>query len=519
MRAAYRVDHIRAAEERLIGRDGDEAVMRRAATGLAVVCARLVAATRGRVTGARVVLLVGSGNNGGDVLWAGAWLAGRGARVVAVPLATSVHGAGRTALLAAGGRLLDTGDTSGAEREIRSADLVVDGIVGIGGTGALRPTAAGVAAAALRSGALVVACDLPSGVDADSGAVADPDAVVRADVTVTFGALKPGLLLMPGAEFVGITHLVDIGLGADLLGVGPPATRVLQADDVALLLGSPGGDDHKYSRGVVVVSAGSDDYPGAGVLVAGGARCGGAGLVQFCGLRTGEVLSRFPDVVAGESAMPRATGAVVGPGLSGTARDAMESQPLDLLESDLPLVLDATALRWAAESNAWAEVVRRRAARGAVTVMTPHDGEFLALGGSADLLRRDRLAAALELATSWGSVVLLKGATTVVASPTGHSWVNPVAPPDLATAGSGDVLAGLVGSWLAAAEARLASDGRRLSLDAAAEVAAAAVWVHALAARLAVGDSRQPLAALELMEALPAAVGVARSGEYPGGRH
>ena len=228
MRAAYRVDHIRAAEERLIGRDGDEAVMRRAATGLAVVCARLVAATRGRVTGARVVLLVGSGNNGGDVLWAGAWLAGRGARVVAVPLATSVHGAGRTALLAAGGRLLDTGDTSGAEREIRSADLVVDGIVGIGGTGALRPTAAGVAAAALRSGALVVACDLPSGVDADSGAVADPDAVVRADVTVTFGALKPGLLLMPGAEFVGITHLVDIGLGADLSEVGPPVINAPQ---------------------------------------------------------------------------------------------------------------------------------------------------------------------------------------------------------------------------------------------------------------------------------------------------
>ena len=516
MRAAYRVDQIRAAEVRLIGRDGDEAVMRRAATGMAVVCARLVAADRGRLTGARVVLLVGSGNNGGDVLWAGAWLAGRGARVVAVPTATSMHGPGLAALLAAGGRLVDTGHASAAEREISSADLVVDGIVGIGGQGALRPEAAALAGAALRSGALVVACDLPSGVDADSGAVADPDAVVRADVTVTFGALKPGLLLMPGAEFVGITHLVDIGLGADLSEVGPPVTQVLQADDVALLLRAPGPDDHKYSRGVVVVSAGSDEYPGAGVLVAGGARCGGAGLVQFCGPRPGEVLSRFPDVVTGDTAMPRATGAVVGPGLAGPASSSLESQPRDLLESDLPLVLDATALRWAAESQEWAEVVRGRAARGAVTVLTPHDGEFLALGGSADLLRRDRLAAALDLATSWGSVVLLKGATTVVASPTGRSWVNPVAPPELATAGSGDVLAGLAGSWLAAAEARLAADGLRLSLDAAADVAAAAAWVHALAARVAVGDSGRPLAALELMEALPTAMGVARTDEYPG---
>lgn len=182
MRTAYSVETVRAAERELMARLPEGALMQRAAAGLAVACGELL----GKVYGSRVVLLVGSGDNGGDALYAGARLARRGAGVVAVPLSPErAHQGGLAALRAAGGRVSDD-----ALRDIGRADLVVDGIVGIGGRGGLRPEAAQLASAAWES-APVVAVDLPSGVDADSGEV-HGDAV-QADATVTFGAYKPGL--------------------------------------------------------------------------------------------------------------------------------------------------------------------------------------------------------------------------------------------------------------------------------------------------------------------------------------
>ena len=165
------------------------ALIQRAAHGLFANCVLLLRARREKIVGARVVLLVGSGGNGGDTLWAGARLAARGASVTAFTLADRWHTEAAAALVHSGGRLRRA-DALGKLETVANADLILDGIVGIGGKGALRSPVAELVTAAVASNALVVAVDLPSGIDADTGAVADPAAVVTADVTVTFGCLE-----------------------------------------------------------------------------------------------------------------------------------------------------------------------------------------------------------------------------------------------------------------------------------------------------------------------------------------
>src|SRR3954454_7842239 len=260
----------------------DGALMQRAATGLA----RRAASLLGRVYGARVVLLVGKGNNGGDALYAGARLAARGARVDALLLGDAEPPAALTAFHQAGGRARDAGAKVDAQL-IGEADLVVDGMLGIGGNGALRQPAARLAALADDTQGVVLAVDVPSGVDAGSGHVDGP--VVHADVTVTFGALKPGLLVSPGASCAGVVEDADIRLEPHL----PRAQlTVADADDVAALLPRLEPDTDKYRRGVVGVAAGSDTYTGAAVLATGGAIVAGAGVVRFFSGRAAAGLGR-----------------------------------------------------------------------------------------------------------------------------------------------------------------------------------------------------------------------------------
>src|SRR5260370_4078024 len=199
MREAYQVAAVRAAEHARMETGPDGALMGRAAAGLAAVCGSLLARYPGHVYGARVVVLAGSGDNGGDALYAGARLARRGAAMTAIPPGRKAHEGGAADLRAAGGRV--TGDPGDA---IARADLIIDGLLGIGGRGGLREPFAGLAAAAERARqgtATVVAVDLPSGIDADTGAVDGPAA--RAPVTVTFGAVKPGPPLDPRAAHAG----------------------------------------------------------------------------------------------------------------------------------------------------------------------------------------------------------------------------------------------------------------------------------------------------------------------------
>jgi hydroxyethylthiazole kinase-like uncharacterized protein yjeF len=477
MRYAHAVETVRAAEGELMARLPDGTLMQRAAAGLAAACRDLL----GRTYGARVVVLAGSGDNGGDALYAGARLAGRGAAVTAVLLAPErAHRGGLSALRAAGGRVVTT---DGAEALIGRADLVLDGIVGIGGKGGLRPSAVPLAEAARASRAAVVAVDLPSGVDADTGEVLGD--VVHADVTVTFGTYKPGLLIDPAAAFAGAPRLIDIGLGPFL---ADPEIEALQHADVAAALPAPSGESDKYRRGVVGVAAGSQRYPGAAVLAVSGALRGGAGAVRYAGSGGDAVLARHPEVLVSAGA-PSAAGRVqawvVGPGL-GDSADARRTVE-DVLASSVPVLVDADGLRFLTP-----EAVQGRAA---ATVLTPHAGEAAALLGweRAEVEAR-RLDAVRGLAARFGATVLLKGSTTLVASPSPRTAVrvNPTGTAWLATAGSGDVLSGLTGSLLAAGLSAL-------------DAAACGAYLHGLAARLA--SSGAPVAAMDVAEAVPRAWG------------
>ncbi|WP_411101334.1 NAD(P)H-hydrate dehydratase [Streptomyces sp. cmx-4-9] len=465
MRTAYSVETVRAAERELMARLPEGALMQRAAAGLAAVCTGLLTRRRGRVYGARVALLVGPGDNGGDALYAGARLARRGAGVTAVPMDPErLHPGGLAALRAAGGRV---------ERDVPGRlDLVVDGLLGIGGRGGLRPAAAELAGQ-VPPGVPVVAVDLPSGVDADTGEVAGP--AVSADVTVAFGAYKPGLLVDPGASRAGAVHLVDIGLELPV-----PDVEALQHADVARLLPQPAAASDKYRRGVVGVLAGSRQYPGAAVLAVAGALRGGAGAVRYVGPAAEAVLARYPETLIGPG---RVQAWVAGPGLG----EDRTGEVAGLLAQDVPVLVDADGLRGLDPA-----VLRERSAP---TLLTPHAGEAAALLEVArEAVEAGRLTAARSLAQRYGATVLLKGSTTLVA-PAGEGpvRVNPTGTPWLATAGSGDVLSGLAGSLLAAG----------LSGPDAGAVGA---YLHGLAGRRASGSGAGgPVLAHEVAEALPAA--------------
>lgn len=467
MRRAHDVDQVRAAEQVLLDALPDGTLMQRAAAGLATTCARLL----GRTYGARVVLLVGRGNNGGDALYAGARLAARGANVRAVLVADHCHEPGLAALRRSGGQVVD---------EVPSdADLVVDGILGIGGRGGLRDRAL-AAVRHLPPAAWVVAVDVPSGVDASTGEV--EGAAVEADVTVTFGALKSGLLVDPGAAYAGVVELVDLGL--DL----PASTvEVLQAGDVAELLPEPGRETDKYRRGVVGVAAGSAQYTGAAVLCVGGAVRGGAGMVRYVGAAEDLVRARWPEAVVGEG---RVQAWAVGSGGGGDAGDRLARAARD----GVPLVVDADALAAYAAQRP-----------DAPALLTPHAGELARLVGvDRAEVEAQRLHHAGAAARDLGAVVLLKGSTTLTAHPDGRVRVNPTGTPELATAGSGDVLAGLAGALLA---------GGLDPFDAGS----VAAWLHGLAGRLAAAGGRT-VSAGDLLGALPRAVAAARgdSGKLPG---
>ncbi|GGZ38351.1 NAD(P)H-hydrate dehydratase [Streptomyces rubiginosohelvolus] len=475
MRRAYSVETVRAAEAALMQRLPEGALMQRAAAGLAAACGDLLR-RNGRVYGSRVLLLVGSGDNGGDALYAGARLARRGAGVRALLLAPDrAHPGGLAAFRAAGGQVVDGPDGLGV------LDLVVDGITGIGGRGGLREDATELVHTVTRDRTPVISVDLPSGVEADTGEVHGE--AVRADATVTFGTYKPGLLIDPAAEHAGALRLVDIGLGPEL--PEPPDLEALQYADVAALLPVPGAESDKYRRGVVGVVAGSERYPGAAVLAVAGALRGGAGAVRYVGPGADAVIARFPEALvhAGPpSKAGRVQAWVVGPGL-GDGRQA-EAAVADVLAADVPLLVDADGLRLLD-----AETVRTRTAP---TVLTPHAGEAAALLGTArEEVESGRLTAVRELAARYRATVLLKGSTTLIAEARDTPVrVNPTGTAYLATAGSGDVLSGLTGALLAAG----------LAPRDAASVGA---YLHGLAARHA--SDGAPVSAQDVADGIPAA--------------
>jgi hydroxyethylthiazole kinase-like uncharacterized protein yjeF len=457
MRHAHTVAEVRAAEAELMATLPDGMLMQRAAAGLATAVHEFL----GFSYGARVVLLVGSGDNGGDALYAGRQLARRGAQVVAVLLSGHAHEAGTVAFLAAGGRI-------GGTEVIGTADVVVDGIVGIGGRPGLRPEAAAAVELAVRHQVPIVAVDMPSGVDVDTGEA--PAGHVAAALTVTFGTHKICHLVDPAATACGSVHLVELGLD-----LPQAAAEALQAADVRRLYPRPHGGSDKYSRGVLGLMAGSAQYPGAAVIATSGALGGSLGMVRYVGPDpvAEAVRALHPEVVAGAG---RVQAWAVGSGL-GDEFDRAAVQ--DLLLGREPVLLDADGLR------ALSGPVK------APALLTPHAGE---LGRLLDVPREDVEARRLEharlAARRFGATVLLKGSTTVIATPNGRVRVNTNATPWLATAGAGDVLSGLCGSLLAAGLEPF-------------DAAAVGAYLHAAAARLA--SAGGPLTALGIAAALPEA--------------
>lgn len=485
----FTVDQVVAAEQAHADDLASGALMQRASFALATVVVRRLTAMRGSTLGAHAVILAGTGNNGGDALFAGALLAQRGLRVDVIG-GDVMHADGLRAVLAAGGRrhVIDH-----APSLIANADVILDGLVGIGARGALREPYASLVPPVNEARALVVAVDLPSGIDADTGQVAG--AAIRADVTVTFGAAKAGLLLAPARDHVGVLHVIDIGIDDALAS---PVARALEGEDVEAFVPFPDALDHKYRRGVVGVSAGSHAYPGAASLCTRGALAGDVGMVRYLDRADGVaawLIAAHPQIVRTDTVVDaRCDAWVLGPGFAGHADDAASLAAV--LQTDVPVVLDAGALSVLARDVGLRHQVAQRTA---VTVLTPHEGEFTRLGGS---LAAGRLAGAQQLARELGAIVVLKGPGSVVADPRGAVRIDHAGTAALATAGSGDVLAGLLGALLAGWHARTAD-------PEPIEVIAAACWLHGTAGALAASTGR-PVTAVEIADHLPDAVALIR---------
>lgn len=488
---------IRAAEHAHSDELNSGVLMDRAAHGVSAAVIDLLQQVFGRVVGSRVVLLVGPGNNGGDALFAGAKLLRRGVRASAITSSSRFHPGGAEAFTSAGGLLMPW--SAEALADLQAADLIIDGLLGIGAVGDLRAPMDEIVAATRSARGLIVSVDVPTGVDADTGAIANE--VVDADQTVTFGGVKPGLLVNPGKEFCGGVRLVDIGI-TDALDV---CGGCLDANDVALWIPEADASDYKYRRGVVGLLAGSERYPGAAFLTTAAALCADIGMVEYFDRGDGlarDVVMAHPPIVttfADPASNSRVRAWVAGPGFSGTAHDAEAVHAV--LRCSVPVVLDAGALTViAADESLRAAVI----AREFPTIITPHEGEFARLS-DADLAS-NRLGAAFECARALNVIVVLKGSGTIVVSPEGILFIDVLGTPALATAGSGDVLSGLMGALLAGAVARSGVD---IDDTTATEVAAAAVWLHSEAGRIA-SQGGLPVTAHQIVQALPAAVAAVR---------
>jgi NAD(P)H-hydrate epimerase len=430
-----------------------EVLMDRAGRAVAWTVRRALHGTYGR----RVVLVCGKGNNGGDGLVAARVLESWGVRTSVFELAIGI-------------------DRRRCVRALGDADVVVDAMYGTGFRGTLDGDAAWVVEQLGAFGGEVISVDIPSGVDGLTGTVSGP--VVRATRTVTFAARKPGLVFEPGRALAGEIVVADIGIAVEQEG-GDNSIGLIDGDDVRAWLPTRARDAHKWQSGALVVG-GSAGMTGAPLLVSHAAMRAGAGIV-WCALpgadaarraSGGEVITKgLPADAAGffvRSAVEtlladvgRFAAVALGPGLGGAGDPDLQFVVRTVVaEARPPLVLDADGLN--ALAGDFTSLHARRTL-GAPAVLTPHAGEYERLMGAP--VGGDRLAAARALAERSGAVVLLKGPGTVVAGPDGAMALNPTGGAALATAGSGDVLTGIIAGFLAR------------GVDAF-HAAAAAAWVH-----------------------------------------
>lgn len=456
----------------------------------------------GGAYGRRVVAVCGKGNNGGDGYVAARHLCRWGMRATVVTL-DDPEGM-REPAATNHRRLADVGvrvrrfTTATLERELGRADIVIDALFGTGFRGQPEDDWAEAIEAMDRCPAPVVSVDIPSGVNGETAEIGGT--AVRATMTVTFGAAKTGVVLMPGAELAGDVRVVDIGYPPELV---PARTGLTEPSDVTAVLPAREVDSHKKASGTLVVVAGSRAMTGAARLMARGAGRVGAGYVIVAvpasalqvvqeGL-TEAVFVALPETPDGtlsleavEPVMERLSGAhalALGPGMSRDPQTQAAIRELVRI-SPVPVVLDADGL------NAFAGEAGALADRKADAVLTPHLGELSRLVGPD---AGDRLQAARGLAALTGAVSLIKGTRTVIAAPDGRARVNPTGSPALATAGTGDVLTGVIGGLLARGVEPY-------------DAAWAGAYLHGLAGILAGGDAGEGVLAGDVAENVPRAV-------------
>lgn len=469
------VTQMRSAENAAIdaGTGVDELMLRAGSAMFAVIAGQF-----DELSGKSATVLVGPGSNGGDGVIVAARLAEAGCRVRLICSRprddAAAAAAGNPAI-----ELIHHSEGS-ANRSAEDSDLVVDALLGIGSAPPLRGSVAQMLSEVGAPGALKVALDMPSGIDAQTGA-ADA-AAFAADLTICAGPCKLGVLQFPARPFAGRILTTDIGLG------DPGSGHALDADVAAGLLPRRPVDAHKGTFGRVLAVAGSARYRGAAGLVCGGALRGGAGYVELAAIESvvatvsahllGPVYTVLEET-AGElrpnavgilkAAATRAAAIAAGPGL-GTG--AGPERVIDWLTGpdgpDRPIVLDADALNLISP-------LRRESAPNSAgeVVLTPHPGEIARLlGVGRDRVQTDRLSSAQSAAARSGAVVVHKGAGTIVARPDGQYCICPLIAPGLASAGTGDVLTGLVAALLGSGLA--AWDAARLG-----------VYLHARSGQLA----------------------------------
>lgn len=532
--SSYSADVVRQLERPLL--DDGVPLMRMAASAVARVTLSLLDDEDLDVEDARVTVLAGAGDNGGDGLYAGAELACEGAQVTAVAVGRSLHEDAFRAFVCAGGRVLvldpaadipgcTSGFSAGEAGErlqaavecARGSHVVLDAMTGIGVAGALRGVAGTLASSLGMDGVLpdkpalpdndpsadlplVVAVDAPSGVGVDDGSLPGP--YIPADVTVTFGAMKPCAMVPPASYACGRITLVDFGFDVD---DAVPFAEMTDGDFVTDSIRPPQLSDGKYSRGVVGLVTGSARYPGAAVLSSAAAARTNTGMVRYLGPQRAQdmVLSSLPEVVIGKG---RVQSWVVGSGVPAGDDEASDSdfqrETIAALlkhyalpqETDLgndanakhadaldmpPIVVDAGAL----------DLLPGKVP--AQVVVTPHAGELARmltrLGEnevSVDEVCSQPLVCARKLRELTGATVLLKGAVTMVVGTDGESNERVIlsgrAPAWMSTAGSGDVLAGMLGALLAQQDDMLAEDPALVP-----EVVAAGAYMHGLAGAIA----------------------------------
>ncbi|HJS20032.1 MAG TPA: NAD(P)H-hydrate dehydratase, partial [Anaerolineales bacterium] len=465
-----------------------------------------------------VIGLVGPGNNGGDALVAMSALLAEGWKARAYLLKRKKDELVKR-FTQAGGEII-SGEKAFEQLAdaIENADVLLDGILGTGIKLPLKKDAAELLAEVndildgLERAPIVIAVDCPSGVDCDSGEVADE--TLAADLTVSMAAVKQGLLKLPAFEYIGSLEVVDIGLPDDLASYTAVKTEAADEESIASLLPERSLTSHKGTFGTALIAAGSVNYTGAALLAGEAAYRSGAGLVSMAvpAPLHAALAGRFPEATwvllphemgvissAGVEVLAknfeRASALLIGPGFGteNSTREFVEnllegkfstkktsqrigfvykeSEKAESNNSKLPpMVVDADGLKLLAQIKEWDRKIP------APAILTPHPGEMSVLTGlSTEVIQESRQEIASQYAKTWGHVVVLKGAFTVVAAPDGRLMVIPVASPALARAGTGDVLAGLI-------------VGLRAQGLEAYEAAVAGAWIHAQAGLYAADD-------------------------------